>query len=325
MGSVNLRKRSLVLKNGTEYAFTNEEFLLYIRLFIYQGNVEMVKALLEFITMLPKHKSKRFLQEHMREVLGIKLKSGSDKIIQMCQHFIDLGFNIFAAEAECLKWLCLQGGDLQLMQFLIDKGLRVDSSHLYYALSNTGGAKLLETLIRNGANVNDPPPRDHWPNISEEEVRHFGVSGTVLGAAADTGSIEVFQLLIDAKCDINRCAFRMQGNEHSALSVVCGQPCSDGRFIPIVKLLLESNADPDGLPGELLGPISTAASVRNVEILHVLLEAKGSLTQSELDRHLQFLDRALALESHVVDGFRREKELLKRYTVSEDYGGAPLS
>ncbi|PFH59149.1 hypothetical protein XA68_12752 [Ophiocordyceps unilateralis] len=161
-----------------------------------------------------------------------------------------------------------------------------------------GAEKIVQMLLKAGANVNSP-------------------NGWALQEAAAEGNLNVVRILLDRGADVNAVIENEDFEDGTALQGAC-EAAEPG----IVDLLLDRHADPNLGCGPNSPPI-VAAAVRGAEdILEKLIEAKAKVNVFDGDNETTLLNKATTILS--VDSLRRLLDAGANVNLADNEGDTPL-
>lgn len=149
-------------------------------------------------------------------------------------------------------WNAVEGGHLEVLQFLHDSDVDMLRGSILSLASRKGHTDVIQFLLELGANVDDPGTSSRY--------------SPPLHAAVQYANVETVQLLLDRGATVNLDA----GDKGTALQAAClrwggGNP-------DIIKLLLNHGANPNTLAGHYGTALQAASFKGNVEVVRVLLE-----------------------------------------------------
>lgn len=205
----------------------------------------------------------------------------------------------YSSIPELLDIAC-ENGYIEIIKFLFDKNVSVDTTQLYSSLLNrtcdTGRVKVMEVLLEHGASVNIPDRYGHMPLYTacsngyikivkllllydpiiditkpdqyDKSVLHADQYTTPLYIASEKGYFEIVKLLLEHKAKVN-----FPNLQHdTALHLAC-----EGGHIEVVKLLLSYGALVNARNHDLCTPLHNACFHGHFDIAQLLLQ-HGAVT-----------------------------------------------
>ncbi len=140
----------------------------------------------------------------------------------------------------------IDDGNTELVQFMLDKGAKVNDATPLMVAVDEGHGEIAKLLIQKGAKV-DAKTKHGWDVFME---------------AIDEGHIEIVRMLIDRGADVNQ----VYGHHTPLMEAI------DEGHMDIAKLLMEKGADPNKSGNDGYTPLMEAADAGNPEAVKLLLD-----------------------------------------------------